>query len=126
MEGVFSGTGHGQMGMMWEQVRAPLIVPFMKIMVIMCLAMSVMLFVERVCMGIIIAVVKLMKYKLEKRYKWEAIKEDLEIGNSCYPMVLVQIPMYNEKEVHYILFLSQVFHLYSEIICGFNRFLMCL
>ncbi|XP_023773087.1 glucomannan 4-beta-mannosyltransferase 9 [Lactuca sativa] len=100
MEGVFSGTGHGQMGMMWEQVRAPLIVPFMKIMVIMCLAMSVMLFVERVCMGIIIAVVKLMKYKLEKRYKWEAIKEDLEIGNSCYPMVLVQIPMYNEKEVY--------------------------
>ncbi|CAI9273139.1 unnamed protein product [Lactuca saligna] len=100
MERVFSGTGHGQMGMMWEQVRAPLIVPFMKIMVIICLAMSVMLFVERVCMGIIIAVVKLMKYKLEKRYKWEAIKEDLEIGNSCYPMVLVQIPMYNEKEVY--------------------------
>ncbi|CAH1438101.1 unnamed protein product [Lactuca virosa] len=100
MERVFSGTGLGQMGMMWEQVRAPLIVPFMKIMVIMCLAMSVMLFVERVCMGIIIAVVKLMKYKLEKRYKWEAIKEDLEIGNPCYPMVLVQIPMYNEKEVY--------------------------
>lgn len=86
--------------MMWEQVRAPLIVPFMKVMVTMCLAMSVMLFVERVLMGIVIVVVKLMKYKIEKRYKWEAIKEDLETGNSAYPMVLVQIPMYNEKEVY--------------------------
>nr|GEV70827.1 glucomannan 4-beta-mannosyltransferase 9-like [Tanacetum cinerariifolium] len=42
-----------------------------------------------------------MKYtKLEKKYKWESIKEDLEMGNSAYPMVLVQIPMYNEKEVY--------------------------
>ncbi|KAL4576778.1 hypothetical protein LXL04_012877 [Taraxacum kok-saghyz] len=100
MERIFSGIGYGQVGMMWEQVRAPFIVPFMKLMVIMCLAMSVMLFVERVCMGIVIVVVKLMNYKLEKRYKWEAIKEDLETGNSVYPMVLVQIPMYNEKEVY--------------------------
>ncbi|PWA75231.1 nucleotide-diphospho-sugar transferases superfamily protein [Artemisia annua] len=29
-----------------------------------------------------------------------SIKEDLEMGNSAYPMVLVQIPMYNEKEVY--------------------------
>ncbi|XP_024975437.1 glucomannan 4-beta-mannosyltransferase 9-like isoform X2 [Cynara cardunculus var. scolymus] len=88
------------MGTMWEQVKAPLIVPFMKVMVTMCLAMSVMLFVERVYMGIVIVVVKLTRHKPEKRYKWEAIKEDLESGNSAYPMVLVQIPMYNEKEVY--------------------------
>ncbi|KAK9911843.1 hypothetical protein M0R45_035730 [Rubus argutus] len=36
----------------------------------------------------------------EKRWKWEAIKDDVELGNSSYPMVLVQIPMYNEKEVY--------------------------
>ncbi|GJS70960.1 glucomannan 4-beta-mannosyltransferase 9-like protein [Tanacetum coccineum] len=101
MEGFYSVTGDGLLGTMWEQVRAPLIVPFMKAMVTMCLAMSIMLFVERVYMGIVIVVVKLMKFnKLEKRYKWESIKEDLEMGNSAYPMVLVQIPMYNEKEVY--------------------------
>nr|XP_043631564.1 glucomannan 4-beta-mannosyltransferase 9-like [Erigeron canadensis] len=100
MEGFYSSFGHGLMSTLWEQVREPLIVPFMRIMVTMCLAMSVMLFVERVYMGIVIVVIKLMRYKLEKRYKWEAIKEDLEIGNSAYPMVLVQIPMYNEKEVY--------------------------
>ncbi|XP_071705636.1 glucomannan 4-beta-mannosyltransferase 9-like [Rutidosis leptorrhynchoides] len=66
----------------------------------MCLIMSVMLFVERVYMAIVIVVIKLMRYKLEKRYKWEAIKEDLELGNLAYPMVLIQIPMYNEKEVY--------------------------
>lgn len=97
MEGFVSISS---MGTMWEQVRAPLIVPFMKIMVTMCLAMSIMLFVERVYMGLVIVVVKLMRYKLEKRYKWETIKEDLELGNSVFPMVLVQIPMYNEKEVY--------------------------
>ena len=99
MEGFYSVTRYGLSGTMWEQVREPLIVPFMKVMVTMCLAMSIMLFVERVYMGIVIVVVKLMKYKLDKRYKWESIKEDLEMGNSAYPMVLVQIPMYNEKEV---------------------------
>ncbi|KAM0023206.1 putative glucomannan 4-beta-mannosyltransferase [Helianthus debilis subsp. tardiflorus] len=98
MEGLI--TSYGLMGTMWEQVRAPLIVPFMKIMVTMCLAMSIMLFVERVYMGLVIVVVKLMQYKLDKRYKWEAIKEDLETGNSVFPMVLVQIPMFNEKEVY--------------------------
>ncbi|KAK9061320.1 hypothetical protein SSX86_018500 [Deinandra increscens subsp. villosa] len=101
MEGLYSvASGYALMGTMWEQVRAPLIVPFMKIMVTLCLAMSIMLFVEHVYMGLVIVVVKLMGYKLEKRYKWEAIKEDLETGNSVFPMVLVQIPMYNEKEVY--------------------------
>ncbi|PWA64926.1 nucleotide-diphospho-sugar transferases superfamily protein [Artemisia annua] len=100
MEGFYSVTGYGLSGTMWEEVREPLIVPFMKAMVTMCLAMSIMLFVERVYMGVVIVFVKLMKYKLDKRYKWESIKEDLEMGNSAYPMVLVQIPMYNEKEVY--------------------------
>ena len=50
-------------------------------------------------MGIVIGLVKLFKRKPEKRYKWEPMEDDLELGNSVYPMVLVQIPMYNEKEV---------------------------
>ncbi|OIV89704.1 hypothetical protein TanjilG_05159 [Lupinus angustifolius] len=51
-------------------------------------------------MGVVIAFVKLFGYKPEKRYKWEPIRDDLELGNTAYPMVLVQIPMYNEKEVY--------------------------
>ncbi|KAJ8433309.1 hypothetical protein Cgig2_012877 [Carnegiea gigantea] len=98
MEGVSFGSG--QIGFIWEETRAPLIVPLLRLMVGVCLAMSVMLFVERVYMGLVIMLVKVFGWKPEKRYKWEPLKEDLELGNSNYPMVLVQIPMYNEREVY--------------------------
>ncbi|XVF48166.1 hypothetical protein PTKIN_Ptkin03bG0169100 [Pterospermum kingtungense] len=51
-------------------------------------------------MGIVIDVLKVFGRKLEKRYKWKPMKDDVELGNFAYPMVLVQIPMYNEKEVY--------------------------
>lgn len=89
----------GQLSVIWAQIKAPLIVPLLKIAVLLCLLMSVMLFIERVYMGIVILLVKLFGRKPEKRYKWEPLKDDLELGNSNYPMVLVQIPMYNEREV---------------------------
>lgn len=92
-----------QVGMLWDLVRAPLIVPVLKLMVNVCLAMSVMLFVERLYMGIVKLFIKLLRRKPETKFKWEAMKEDIELGNSVYPMVLVQIPMYNEKEVSLIL-----------------------
>jgi hypothetical protein len=57
-------------------------------------------FIEKVYMTIVICFVKLCGKKPEKRYKWESIKDDVELGNSNYPMVLVQIPMYNEREVN--------------------------
>jgi beta-mannan synthase len=50
-------------------------------------------------MNIVVIYVKLCKRKPEKIYKWEAMQEDLELGNQNFPMVLVQIPMYNEREV---------------------------
>lgn len=84
----------------WGQIKAPLIVPLLNIAVILCLAMSVMLFVERVYMAVVITLVKLFGRKPDRRYKWEPLKEDLEHGNSAYPMVLVQIPMFNEREVY--------------------------
>lgn len=89
-----------QIWLIWEQTKAPLVVPLLKLLVTLCLAMSLMLFVERVYMGVVILFVKLFGMKPEKRYKWEPMKEDLELGNSTYPMVLVQIPMYNEREVY--------------------------
>nr|XP_009793132.1 PREDICTED: glucomannan 4-beta-mannosyltransferase 9-like isoform X3 [Nicotiana sylvestris] len=90
-----------QVGLFWQQTKAPLIAPLLRIVLFVCLALSFMLFVERLYMGIVIAFIKLLRRKPEKKYKWESMKkDDLELGNSSYPMVLVQIPMYNEKEVY--------------------------
>ena len=90
-----------QILMLWKFIKPPLVVPLLRLMVIICLVMSVMLFVERVYMGIVKLFIMLLRRKPEKNYKWEAMQaEDLELGSSAYPMVLVQIPMYNEKEVH--------------------------
>uniref|UniRef100_A0A803N723 glucomannan 4-beta-mannosyltransferase n=1 Tax=Chenopodium quinoa TaxID=63459 RepID=A0A803N723_CHEQI len=89
-----------QIGLIWDQAKYPLLIPLLKLLVTVCLGMSLMLFVERVYMGFVIALIKIFGRKPEKRYNWEPLKDDLELGNSNYPMVLVQIPMYNEKEVY--------------------------
>ncbi|CAH9079035.1 unnamed protein product [Cuscuta epithymum] len=100
----FSGDredGVEQLSIMWGQVKAPLIVPMLRVAVFVCLLMSVMLFIERVYIGVVIALVKVFGRKPEKRYKCEPLKDDdVELGDSAYPTVLVQIPMYNEKEVY--------------------------
>lgn len=95
----FQNDIYGQIRLLWDQAKVPLIVPLLRIMVVVCLAMSIMLFIERVYMAVVKVFMKLFGRKPEKKYRWEAMKEDLELGNSAYPMVLVQIPMYNEKEV---------------------------
>ncbi|XP_022859693.1 glucomannan 4-beta-mannosyltransferase 2-like [Olea europaea var. sylvestris] len=92
----------GQIGLLWELIRAPLIVPLLRIAVYICLAMSIMVFIERLYMGIVIILVKLFWKKPQRRYKWEAMEDDLESGSAVFPMVLVQIPMFNEKEVYKI------------------------
>jgi beta-mannan synthase len=61
--------------------------------------MSVLLLIDIAAMGAISLAVKFLGHRPERRYKWEPINGDLEQGSSAYPMVLVQIPMYNEKEV---------------------------
>lgn len=88
-----------RIGLWWEQTRAVVVVPVFKFLVALCLIMSVMLFVEVMYMGIVVLYVKLFKRIPEKFYKWEAMEGDVECGSASYPMVLVQIPMYNEKEV---------------------------
>ncbi|XP_030441309.1 glucomannan 4-beta-mannosyltransferase 9-like [Syzygium oleosum] len=90
----------GRIRLVWQQTREPLIVPLLKVLVAVCLVMSTMLFVERVYMGIVIFFIKLLRRRSKKQYKWEAMGDDIEAGSSAYPMVLVQIPMYNEKEVY--------------------------
>lgn len=90
-----------QVGLIWSQVKEPVMVPLLRVAVFVCLGMSIMMLVERVYMGFVICLVKLFGRRPEKRYKWESLKEDVELGNSSYPMVLVQVPMYNEREVAY-------------------------
>ncbi|KAI3461332.1 hypothetical protein Pfo_017995 [Paulownia fortunei] len=92
----------GQFGLLWELIKAPLVVPLLRICVYICLAMCIMVFMERLYMGVVIILVKLFWKKPEKRYKWEPMKDDLKMGNAAFPMVLVQIPMFNEKEVYRI------------------------
>ncbi|KAK1266424.1 Glucomannan 4-beta-mannosyltransferase 1 [Acorus gramineus] len=66
----------------------------------MCLVMSLMILVEKLMVGGVSLFVKVLMLKPERRYKWEPFREDVEVGQSAYPMVLVQIPMYNEREVY--------------------------
>ncbi|GAB2234863.1 hypothetical protein Droror1_Dr00004130 [Drosera rotundifolia] len=92
----------GQVMMLWELIKGPVIVPLVTFGVYVCLTMSLMLFMERLYMGIVIILVKLFWKKPEKRYKYEPIPDDVEFGSSNFPIVLIQIPMFNEKEVYKI------------------------
>lgn len=83
----------------WTALRKAAIAPAMRAAVALCLVLSVMLLAEVVFMSFVSLVVKLLRLTPEKRYNWETMSGDLETGGSDYPMVLVQIPMYNEKEV---------------------------
>ncbi|KAI4349111.1 hypothetical protein L6164_009748 [Bauhinia variegata] len=83
----------------WKSIRSPMVVPILKLAAILCSVMSIMLFIERVSMATTILMVKLLRRKRYTKYKLDAMKQDLE-RNRGYPMVLIQIPMYNEKEVY--------------------------
>ncbi|KAK1284311.1 Glucomannan 4-beta-mannosyltransferase 1 [Acorus calamus] len=89
--------------LVWVEVRAKVVAPLMRVVVWVCLAMSVMMLVEALFMGLVSLVVKVLKMRPEKRYRWEALRgddDDAEMGHCEFPMVLIQIPMYNEKEVY--------------------------
>jgi hypothetical protein len=84
----------------WLDVRAPIVAPLLQFAINVCLVMVTMLFVERMFMCGVMVFVKLLRRTPETQYKWEPINDsDVEFGNAAYPMVLVQIPMYNEREV---------------------------
>ncbi|AQK60146.1 Glucomannan 4-beta-mannosyltransferase 2 [Zea mays] len=84
----------------WSQVRAPVIVPLLRLAVAVCLTMSVLLFLERVYMAVVISGVRLLRLRPDRRYRCDPLPEDdPELGSSAFPVVLVQIPMFNEREV---------------------------
>uniref|UniRef100_A0ACD5ZBC2 Uncharacterized protein n=1 Tax=Avena sativa TaxID=4498 RepID=A0ACD5ZBC2_AVESA len=90
----------------WAGVRYTVVVPLLHVAVYLCAAMSLMLFVERLYMGIVGAVLWLNRRR--RRRGADAHdddkkddSDDLEAGGSAEkPMVLVQIPMFNEKQVY--------------------------
>lgn len=102
----------------WQCIRVPVIAPLLWFAIFVCAAMSIMLFIERVYMAIIILCVKVMRKKRYTKYKLDTMKEDLEL-NKSYPKVLIQIPMYNEKEVYLTfpkhLLLLVLYRLYTKL-----------
>nr|XP_010911326.1 glucomannan 4-beta-mannosyltransferase 7 [Elaeis guineensis] len=83
----------------WWWVRAAVVVPVVKAAVLSCLVMSVMLVAEKLSMALVSLYVAVFRRTPEKVYRWEPLSWDMELGSSAYPMVLVQIPMFNEREV---------------------------
>lgn len=89
-----------QIAVVWKQVRGPFIVPLLRASVMVCLAMCVILFVEKVYMAVVIVAMRMIGRRPERQWRWGPLRDDdPELGNEAYPMVLVQIPMYNEREV---------------------------
>ncbi|CAN6199921.1 unnamed protein product [Urochloa humidicola] len=85
----------------WVAVRAGVIAPVLQVAVWACMVMSVMLVVEAVYNSVVSLGVKVIGWKPEWRFKWKALDgDDEEKGSDHYPLVLVQIPMYNELEVY--------------------------
>uniref|UniRef100_A0A0E0K9B0 glucomannan 4-beta-mannosyltransferase n=1 Tax=Oryza punctata TaxID=4537 RepID=A0A0E0K9B0_ORYPU len=102
-----------QIAAAWAVVRARAVAPVLQFAVWACMAMSVMLVLEVAYMSLVsLVAVKLLRRVPERRYKWEPITtgsggvddDDEEAAvrgrEAVFPMVLVQIPMYNEKEVY--------------------------
>ncbi|XP_057779332.1 glucomannan 4-beta-mannosyltransferase 9-like [Salvia miltiorrhiza] len=100
MPATISGAEEQLMLVLGQVKPLLIVVPLLDISMTICLIMSVMLFVERVYMAVVISGVKMLGRKPHTRYKCDALEEDLEQGNLAYPMVLVQIPMFNEREVY--------------------------
>ncbi|KQJ91613.2 hypothetical protein BRADI_4g38970v3 [Brachypodium distachyon] len=94
----------------WLAVRHSVVVPALQVAVYLCAAMSLMLFVERLYMGLVVAGLWLRR-RCNRRLNSAADEDDdkklimadsddLESTGADRPMVLVQIPMFNEKQVY--------------------------
>lgn len=79
-------------------------VPLLRGAVMLCMAMSVMVLAEKVLLGTASAAAKLLSRRRRPGRRDVPVEPDVEAGggggsSACFPMVLVQIPMYNEREV---------------------------
>ena len=78
----------------WLRLNA--LVPVLRVTISLCLIILAMQIAEKAFVGIVSFYVRLFRRSPEKVYKWKPI---VNKDSSAFPMVLVQIPMYNEKEV---------------------------
>ncbi|XP_074559377.1 glucomannan 4-beta-mannosyltransferase 1-like isoform X1 [Curcuma longa] len=84
----------------WGVVRAWVVVPALRAAVSMCLVMSLAVLVEKASMALVTGYAKLFRRRPDKIYKCDPLVADEETGSGAFPGVLVQIPMYNEREVY--------------------------
>jgi len=96
----------------WAQARAFVVVPAIRLLLVLSLAMTVMILLEKLFVAAVYFTVKAFGLKPERRYRWRPITAEaagdgdeeacLEGGGggAGFPVVLVQIPMYNEREVY--------------------------
>ncbi|WOK97447.1 hypothetical protein Cni_G06155 [Canna indica] len=82
-----------------EGLRAWLVVPLLKAAMVLCLVMSLMVLMENVSVGLISLYAKVFCRRLARIYKCDPVEVGEENGTTAFPMVFVQISMYNEKEV---------------------------
>ncbi|VAH85251.1 unnamed protein product [Triticum turgidum subsp. durum] len=80
-------------------------VPLLRGAVMLCMAMSLMVLAEKVLLGTVSAAAKLLRRRRRPGRRDVPVQPDVEAGggggsSACFPMVLVQIPMYNEREVY--------------------------
>ncbi|PKA59442.1 Glucomannan 4-beta-mannosyltransferase 9 [Apostasia shenzhenica] len=84
-------------------MRAAVFVPAIRVAVTLCLVMSVIMVWEKLFMGSVSLFVRLAGRRPRRLYRWEPIpEEDMELGSLAYPMVLVQVPIFNEREVYQV------------------------
>ena len=100
-----------QCASLWAHARALLLVPAVRLLVFLSLAMTVMILVEKLFVCAVCLVVRAFRLGPHRRYRWEPISASADGGGdeesglgagggeAKHPMVLVQIPMYNEREV---------------------------
>jgi beta-mannan synthase len=103
----------------WYMFRLYILVPIVNLAVLLCLIMSLMVLFEKTSMGMISLYAKVFRRRPHRVYKCDPIVADEESGSAAFPMVLVQIPMYNEKEVTS----NDPQFLFPFFVCVFSHFL---
>lgn len=87
-----------QCASLWAHARALLVVPAVRLLVALSLAMTVMVLAEKLFVCAVCVAVRAFRLGPHRRYRWEPIAATAA-DSVGYPVVLVQIPMYNEREV---------------------------
>ncbi|KAI0495371.1 hypothetical protein KFK09_025521 [Dendrobium nobile] len=88
-------------------VREWAVVPGLRFLVLACLTMSVIMVLDKIFMATVSLFVRLARRSPSKVYRWEPFADQIDeemqqesIDN--YPMVLIQIPLFNERQVYHV------------------------